>query len=107
MPHYSLMSFMQDVVEEDIKHCEISKDLFISDFDFNSEIVMFPFTNRNTLLMTYSTNFTNFFSKKKLPDKRLTFPDSLFYSIRINDQWRIVFSFKNEGADNVRITDYH
>ena len=24
MPHYSLMSFMQDVVEEDIKHCEIS-----------------------------------------------------------------------------------
>lgn len=62
MPHYSLMSFMQDVVEEDIKHCEISKDLFISDFDFNSEIVMFPFTNRNTLLMTYSTNFTNFFS---------------------------------------------
>ena len=30
-----------------------------------------------------------------------------FYSIRINDQWRIVFSFKNEGADNVRITDYH
>ncbi len=30
-----------------------------------------------------------------------------FYSIRINDQWRIVFTFENEGADNVRITDYH
>ena len=30
-----------------------------------------------------------------------------FYSIRINDQWRIVFSFENGGADNVRITDYH
>ena len=27
------------------------------------------------------------------------------YSIRINDQWRIVFSFENGGADNVRITD--
>ena len=30
-----------------------------------------------------------------------------FYSIRINDQWRIVFTFENEGADDVRITDYH
>ncbi len=30
-----------------------------------------------------------------------------FYSIRINDQWRIVFGFKDGGADNVKITDYH
>ena len=30
-----------------------------------------------------------------------------FYSVRINDQWRIVFSFDNGGAENVRITDYH
>ena len=30
-----------------------------------------------------------------------------FYSIRINDQWRIVFKFENGGAGNVRITDYH
>ncbi len=30
-----------------------------------------------------------------------------FYSIRINDQWRIVFKFDDGGADNVRITDYH
>ena len=30
-----------------------------------------------------------------------------FYSIRINDQWRIVFKFENGGAENVRITDYH
>ena len=29
------------------------------------------------------------------------------YSIRINDQWRIVFKFENGGAENVRITDYH
>ena len=32
---------------------------------------------------------------------------SAYYSIRINDQWRIVFQFENKGADNVRITDYH
>jgi len=30
-----------------------------------------------------------------------------FYSIRINDQWRIVFKFENGGAENVRITEYH
>ena len=30
-----------------------------------------------------------------------------FWSIRINDQWRVVFEFKNGGTDNVKITDYH
>ncbi len=30
-----------------------------------------------------------------------------FYSIRINDQWRIIFEFANGEANNVRITDYH
>ncbi|MCR5304067.1 MAG: type II toxin-antitoxin system RelE/ParE family toxin [Lachnospiraceae bacterium] len=30
-----------------------------------------------------------------------------YWSIRINDQWRIVFLFENGGAYDVRITDYH
>ena len=29
------------------------------------------------------------------------------YSIRINDQWRICFFFKNGQASEVEITDYH
>jgi toxin HigB-1 len=29
------------------------------------------------------------------------------YSIRINDQWRICFSWAAAGAANVEITDYH
>ena len=29
------------------------------------------------------------------------------WSIRINDQWRVVFSFENGQASGVRITDYH
>ncbi len=29
------------------------------------------------------------------------------YSIRINDQWRICFSWINNNAYNVEITDYH
>jgi proteic killer suppression protein len=29
------------------------------------------------------------------------------YSIRINNQWRICFVWKNNNAYNVEITDYH
>jgi proteic killer suppression protein len=30
-----------------------------------------------------------------------------FHSIRINDQWRILFPWENGAADQVAITDYH
>lgn len=30
-----------------------------------------------------------------------------FYSIRINDQWRIVFRWSGNSASDVRVTDYH
>ena len=30
-----------------------------------------------------------------------------FYSIRINDQYRIVFKWKNGNAEDVKIVDYH
>ena len=30
-----------------------------------------------------------------------------FHSIRINDQWRIVFHWENGGADQVAIKNYH
>ena len=29
------------------------------------------------------------------------------YSIRINDQWRVCFSWKKAGAEDVEIVDYH
>jgi len=29
------------------------------------------------------------------------------YSIRINDQWRICFMWRDGGADDVEIVDYH
>jgi len=29
------------------------------------------------------------------------------YSIRINDQWRICFVWRNDGPHDVEITDYH
>jgi len=30
-----------------------------------------------------------------------------FYSIRINDQWRIVFQWIQNDAFHIRIVDYH
>lgn len=30
-----------------------------------------------------------------------------FYSIRINDQWRVVFTWKDGEASAVQIVDYH
>ena len=30
-----------------------------------------------------------------------------FYSIRINDQWRICFVWTESGPENVEIVDYH
>jgi proteic killer suppression protein len=30
-----------------------------------------------------------------------------FYSIRINDQWRIIFKWVNNQASEVEIVDYH
>jgi proteic killer suppression protein len=30
-----------------------------------------------------------------------------FYSIRINNQWRIIFIWNNGNASNVEIIDYH
>ena len=30
-----------------------------------------------------------------------------YWSIRINDQFRIIFTFEEGGANNVQITDYH
>ncbi len=30
-----------------------------------------------------------------------------FHSIRVNDQWRLVFRWKNNNAHGVRLMDYH
>lgn len=30
-----------------------------------------------------------------------------FYSIRINDQWRVVFKWTGTDAHDVSVTDYH
>lgn len=31
----------------------------------------------------------------------------VFYSIRVNDQWRLIFRWENGSAFNVELIDYH
>jgi toxin HigB-1 len=30
-----------------------------------------------------------------------------FYSIRVNDQWRIIFKWNNGNSESVKLLDYH
>ncbi len=39
--------------------------------------------------------------------EKLTGKRKDFFSIRINDQWRIVFKWNERQAEEVRIIDYH
>ena len=39
--------------------------------------------------------------------KRLKGDRKAYYSIRVNDQWRITFQFKNGHAFDVAVEDYH
>ena len=39
--------------------------------------------------------------------KRLKGDRKAFYSMRVNDQWRLTFQFKDGHAFNVAVEDYH
>jgi proteic killer suppression protein len=53
-------------------------------------------------------NSQNFDDLRLPPSNRLEkLKGSDFYSIRINDQWRIVFRLENEQSYDVEIVDYH
>lgn len=30
-----------------------------------------------------------------------------FYSVRVNDQWRIIFRWGEKGPEEIRVADYH
>ncbi|WP_419555733.1 type II toxin-antitoxin system RelE/ParE family toxin [Pollutibacter soli] len=55
-------------------------------------------------------NSTNLIDLKVPPSNRLEkLSGDLkgFYSIRINDQWRIIFKWTSNNANEVEIVDYH
>ena len=44
---------------------------------------------------------------RAIQGNRLKELQNSFYSIRVNDQWRIIFKWTIEGSEEVKITDYH
>jgi len=62
---------------------------------------------RKLRMLNNSQNLTDL----KIPPsnrlEKLTGKRKEYYSIRINDQWRIVFKWKNNNSHQVRIMDYH
>jgi toxin HigB-1 len=60
--------------------------------------------------LTYLQAATNLDDLRQPPGNRLeALKGNLagYYSIRINDQWRLVFQWRAGGAHNVAIVDYH
>ncbi|MEX1188210.1 MAG: type II toxin-antitoxin system RelE/ParE family toxin [Bacteroidia bacterium] len=62
---------------------------------------------RKLRMLNNSQNLTDL----KIPPsnrlEKLKGNDKEFYSIRINDQYRIVFKWENGNAEQVQIIDYH
>ncbi|PTN09746.1 type II toxin-antitoxin system RelE/ParE family toxin [Mangrovibacterium marinum] len=58
--------------------------------------------------MRMINNSQNWSDLRVPPSNRLEkLQGSEFHSIRINDQWRIVFRWKDNNAHDVEIIDYH
>lgn len=63
-------------------------------------------TARRKLRMLNNSQNTN--DLRIPPSNRLEkLKGSNFYSIRVNDQWRITFNWDKGNASNVKIEDYH
>ena len=65
-------------------------------------------TGRRKLRML--NNSQNLMDLKIPPSNRLeklTGKLKEYHSIRINDQWRIVFNWKNSNSHQVKVIDYH
>jgi len=88
------------------------------------------FKDRRTEEFFGGTNVRQFLGFKKVAERKLIMLDSAVrlgdlaaspgnrleklsgdragrYSIRINDQWRICFNWKDDGPHEVEIVDYH
>ena len=58
-------------------------------------------------MMEYSTKLIDLRSPPANRLEALKGDREGFYSIRINDQWRIVFQWSQWGPSNVNVEDYH
>lgn len=62
---------------------------------------------RKLRMLNNSQNLTDLQSPPSNRLEKLKGNFKEFYSIRINDQWRIIFKWNNGNADQAEIIDYH
>jgi proteic killer suppression protein len=65
---------------------------------------------RATVKLDYLNGASDLIDLERPPGNRLEALKSDlrgFYSIRVNDQWRIMFRWQGTDAHDVRLTDYH
>lgn len=62
---------------------------------------------RKLRMLNNSQNIIDLQSPPSNKLEKLKGPLKDFYSIRINDQWRIIFKWDNGNASEVEILDYH
>jgi proteic killer suppression protein len=62
---------------------------------------------RKLRMLNNSQNLTDLMIPPSNRLEKLKGPFKNFYSIRVNDQWRIIFKWNNGNADEVELIDYH
>jgi len=62
---------------------------------------------RKLRMINNSQNISDFMIPPSNRLEKLSGKLKEFYSIRINDQWRIIFKWENNQAEEVEVTDYH
>lgn len=60
--YFTMRGLLDDILEQSMKVSAISSDIFSLETDFRADIVFLPLSESETLLMTYSNNFTKFFN---------------------------------------------
>jgi proteic killer suppression protein len=62
---------------------------------------------RKLRMLNNSQNLTDLMIPPSNRLEKLKGTSKNFYSIRVNDQWRIIFKWNNGNADEVELIDYH
>ena len=64
-------------------------------------------TRRKLRMLNNSQNLTDLMIPPSNRLEKLKGALKGFYSIRVNDQWRIIFKWKNGNAEVIELIDYH
>jgi proteic killer suppression protein len=64
-------------------------------------------TRRKLRMLNNSQNLTDLMIPPSNRLEKLKGTLKNFYSIRVNDQWRIIFKWNNRNANEVELIDYH